>query len=154
MIELIIAKTARMKSLEKFAQVNLPLFVLTPDFITFFFPDIQFVKIFLSIINQKHTIYIVPIDETVLGLKFEWMTVTITIFLLLIFVIGGFSVGICFCRRKFVENISDEKSLASNHLNHQYDLDNSKHLNSYRPAVSGNCLRQYINNCRKTLSFI
>jgi hypothetical protein len=80
-----------------------------------------------------------PVDETILGIKLQWI-ISITICLLLIFVACGFSIGICLCRRKMTENISEKTATASAHLNHQSEVNGSKHLNSYRPAVSGEIL--------------
>lgn len=94
--------------------------------------------------------YAAPVDETILGIKSEWIVV-IAICTLLIFLACGFSVGICICRRR-LRNISGKAAAATttsiySNSNQQPEVNGLKHLNFYRPAVGEWNLR-VLNNRR------
>jgi hypothetical protein len=110
---LIIAKTARTRRSESFVKVSF----LTDEMQNDFFSSFQF---FLF--------HAAPIEESIFGITSHWIVViSISSFLLLLAL--GVSLGICICRRKAT---SSSKSQLT-----QPDLNGSKHLNSYRPAVLG-----------------
>lgn len=89
-----------------------------------------------------------PVDETLLGLKTEWIVV-IAFCMLLIFLACGFSLIVCICRRSINRNMSGKASAATaatsvySHSNQQVEGNDSKHLNFYRPAVLGEIPKQF-----------
>lgn len=76
------------------------------------------------------------IDENTFGMTSEWIVV-ITICTLLMLLACGVGIGICICRKKTSYDGSRKAQM------NQTDVNGSKHLNCYRPAVLGKNRRNH-----------